>query len=88
MNSAMVRGPARYGSVPSASSPVTCNALGPIAATYTGTGVPPGTATGHPGLAVNSSPWKSTAPVSKIGPQHGQVFTQSPMVLGHAVPNA
>ena len=33
MNSAIVRGPARYGSVPSASSPVTRNALGPIAAT-------------------------------------------------------
>ena len=53
MNSAIVRGPARYGSVPSASSPVTRNAFGPIAATYTGSGVPPATVTGHPGRAGN-----------------------------------
>jgi len=37
--------------VPSASSPVTRNAFGPIAATYTGTGVPPATLTGHAGRA-------------------------------------
>ena len=66
MNSLMVRGPARYGSVPSASSPVTVSALGPMAATYIGIGVPPGSATGHSGAAVNSLPWKSTSPVSLI----------------------
>jgi len=33
MNSSSVRGPAKYGSVPSANSPVTRNALGPMGAT-------------------------------------------------------
>jgi len=31
-----------------------------------GSGMPPGSATGHSGAAVNSVPWKSTSPVSMI----------------------
>ena len=69
--------------MPSASSPVTRNAFGPIAATYTGTGVPPATRTGQPGLALNSSPVKSTAPVSKIDLNTVKCSRSRPIVLGH-----
>src|SRR5262245_13415568 len=88
MNSAMVRGPARYGRVPSASSPVTCNAFGAIAATYTGTGVPPATRTGHPGCAVISVPLKSTAPVSKMDLSTVKCSRRRVIVLGHDIPKA
>ena len=66
MNSTIVRGPARYSRVQSASPPLNCDAFGTIAATYTGTGVPPATRTGHPGCALISFALRSTAPVSKM----------------------
>src|SRR3954469_19096575 len=46
MNPSIVRGPALAGRVPSANSPVTRSARGPMAATYSGKGVAPANATG------------------------------------------
>ena len=92
MNCSIVRGPAKLGSVPSASSPVTCSARGPIAATYTGNGVPPANAneTGMtPGsTAVSSSPWKSTVPFCWIERSTNKCSRNRCTVLAAEMPKA
>ena len=74
--------------MPSASSPVTASALGPIAATYTGSGVPPATATGHSGARGELVAVEVDGAGVEDGPQHGEVFTQPWTVFGHEVPKA
>ena len=88
MNSAIVRGPARNNCVPSASSPVTCSALGPIAATYSGIGVPPGTRTGRSGAAVSWLPWKSTEPSSSTERRTVRYSRSRCNVFAGEMPNA
>ena len=60
----------------------------PIAATYTGTGVPAATRTGQPGCAVISLPAKSTSPVSKMDLSTVKCSRRRVIVLGHEVPKA
>jgi len=77
MNSSMVRGPARFGRVPSASSPVTCNAFGPIAATYTGTGAPPSDLHRPSGLCADLFAAEVDRSGIEDGPQQRQVLPKA-----------
>ena len=64
------------------SSPVTSNALGPIAATYIGNRCAAGNRDRPPGTRRELLAVEVDSPVVEDGPQHGQMFTQSPNGVG------